>query len=86
MRGKRWRNLYAQRSRSSIGKKVEPNEGDTLYDPTCGSGGMLLEAVHYMRRNGLNTNKLSLFGQEKISTLGPFVKCPCFYTTLMMHL
>ena len=44
---------------------LEPEEGKTVYDPTCGSGGMLLEAVHYMERKGLNAQSLSLFGQEK---------------------
>jgi len=29
---------------------LQPEEGQTVYDPTCGSGGMLLEAVHYIER------------------------------------
>ncbi|MEL6443097.1 MAG: type I restriction-modification system subunit M [Bacteroidota bacterium] len=44
---------------------LRPEEGQTVYDPTCGSGGMLLEAVHYMERHGLNPKALTLFGQEK---------------------
>jgi type I restriction enzyme M protein len=44
---------------------LKPEEGMTVYDPTCGSGGMLLESVHYMERNGLNPDSLMLFGQEK---------------------
>jgi type I restriction enzyme M protein len=42
-----------------------PQEGQTVYDPACGSGGMLLEAIHYMERNGLNPKALTLYGQEK---------------------
>jgi type I restriction enzyme M protein len=44
---------------------LQPFEGATVYDPTCGSGGMLLESVHYMKRNGLNPRSLTLYGQEK---------------------
>ena len=44
---------------------LRPAEGQTVYDPACGSGGMLLEAVHYMVRNGLNPKSLTLYGQEK---------------------
>ncbi|MED5369673.1 MAG: type I restriction-modification system subunit M [Myxococcota bacterium] len=44
---------------------LQPQEGQTVYDPTCGSGGMLLEATHYMERNGLNPRALTLYGQEK---------------------
>ncbi len=44
---------------------LRPTEGLTVYDPTCGSGGMLLETIHYMERNGLNPKSLTLFGQEK---------------------
>lgn len=44
---------------------LQPEEGQTVYDPACGSGGMLLEATHYMERHGLNPKSLTLYGQEK---------------------
>ncbi|GAA0275498.1 hypothetical protein LNAOJCKE_1053 [Methylorubrum aminovorans] len=44
---------------------LRPEEGMSVYDPTCGSGGMLLEAVHHLERQGRNPKSLSLFGQEK---------------------
>lgn len=44
---------------------LRPAEGQTIYDPACGSGGMLLEAIHYMERHRLNRNALTLYGQEK---------------------
>jgi type I restriction enzyme M protein len=44
---------------------LRPEEGMSIYDPTCGSGGMLLEAVHHLERQGKNPRSLSLFGQEK---------------------
>lgn len=43
---------------------LKPDEGMTIYDPTCGSGGMLLEAVHYLERQGKNAKSLHLYGQE----------------------
>jgi type I restriction enzyme M protein len=44
---------------------LQPKEGSTLYDPTCGSGGMLLEAVNFLRRKKKDSTKLVLYGQEK---------------------
>lgn len=44
---------------------LRPEEGMTVYDPTCGSGGMLLEATHFMERGKLNRKSLTLYGQEK---------------------
>ena len=44
---------------------LRPAAGLTVYDPTFGSGGMLLEAVHFMERAGLDPRALTLFGQEK---------------------
>lgn len=44
---------------------LQPQPGMSIYDPTCGSGGMLLEAVQYVKDHGGNTRSLSLFGQEK---------------------
>lgn len=44
---------------------LRPEEGMSIYDPTCGSGGMLLEAFHHIERQGRNPRSLSLFGQER---------------------
>ncbi len=43
---------------------LRPQEGMNIYDPTCGSGGMLLESVHYLERHGKNPKALTLYGQE----------------------
>lgn len=48
-----------------IVKCLKPEAGMSIYDPTCGSGGMLLEAVHHLERHGQNAKSLSLYGQEK---------------------
>ena len=52
---------------------LRPEKGMTVYDPTCGSGGMLLESVHYMERQGLSASALTLYGQE--SNLNTWAIC-----------
>jgi len=42
---------------------LDPKPGETVYDPACGSGGMLIEAVHHMNYDDLCCG--SIFGQEK---------------------
>ncbi|MHA1829718.1 MAG: type I restriction-modification system subunit M [Candidatus Heimdallarchaeaceae archaeon] len=54
-----------------IVKLLEPKEGMRICDPTCGSGGMLIECAHYVERQGGNPRNISLYGQEKnIGTWG----------------
>jgi type I restriction enzyme M protein len=45
-----------------------PDEGMRVYDPTCGSGGMLIQMRDYLLEKGGDVSKLSLYGQEKIGT------------------
>lgn len=42
---------------------LEPKPGETVYDPACGTGGMLIEAVRQMDNSKLAYGKL--YGQEK---------------------
>lgn len=44
---------------------LKPQENEGVYDPACGTGGMLLEAFHYVQSHGGNINLLHLYGQEK---------------------
>lgn len=48
-----------------IVKLIKPEEGMRVYDPTCGSGGMLIQSIDYVKEHGGNPQSLSLFGQEK---------------------
>lgn len=43
---------------------VEPHTEETIYDPTCGSGGMLLEAIQEVRDKGEDHRSMRLYGQE----------------------
>ena len=47
---------------------LEPKEGMTVYDPTVGSGGMLIQSMQYVEEQGQNQNNLALFGQENSGT------------------
>lgn len=44
---------------------LEPKEGMRICDPTCGSGGMLVQCATHVQRHGGNQYDLTLHGQEK---------------------
>ena len=46
---------------------VDPQEGETVYDPACGTGGMLLAAVEHVRARGGDPRTFfgRIYGQEK---------------------
>lgn len=46
----------------------DPQERMSVYDPTVGSGGMLIQMRDYLREKGGDARELALFGQEKIGT------------------
>jgi type I restriction enzyme M protein len=52
---------------------LEPKEGMRICDPTCGSGGMLIETGKYIVEHGGRPQNFSLFGQEK--NLGTWAIC-----------
>lgn len=43
---------------------IEPAEGHEVYDPTCGSGGMLIQSKNYVEETGGDSRNVHLFGQE----------------------
>ncbi len=43
---------------------LDPQPGESVYDPACGSGGMLVETINTVREHGGDTRTLRLFGQE----------------------
>ena len=47
---------------------VDPKPGMSVYDPTAGSGGMLIQSRDYIRDNGGDPQNLTLAGQELIGT------------------
>ena len=43
---------------------LKPKAGMKVYDPTCGSGGMLIQTRNYLASHGENPSNLMLSGQE----------------------
>ncbi len=43
-------------------KILDPKPGETVYDPTCGTGGMLIESIRHMNNQQMAYGKI--FGQE----------------------
>ena len=49
-----------------IVRYLKPQKGETVYDPTCGSGGFLLNSAKYAKANYGTQKGLRLFGQELV--------------------
>jgi type I restriction enzyme M protein len=47
---------------------LEPDAGMEIYDPTCGSGGMLIQSKKYVEETGGDSKNIHLFGQEDSGT------------------
>lgn len=44
---------------------LDPEPGMRIYDPCCGSGGMLVYSAEHIQSNGTSKEDISLYGQEK---------------------
>lgn len=43
---------------------LQPEPGESVYDPTCGSGGMLVATINQLRESGKDHRTLRVYGQE----------------------
>ncbi len=43
---------------------MDPKSGESIYDPTCGSGGMLLNSIILAKKRGEEYRNIKLYGQE----------------------
>ncbi|MFG1690566.1 N-6 DNA methylase [Gemmatimonadota bacterium] len=50
-----------------MAQMLEPKASETIYDPTCGTGGMLISCLAEVKRNGGDTRTMGLYGQELIN-------------------
>ncbi len=48
---------------------TKPQAGNTIYDPTAGSGGFLIQAHDYVDEQGQDANDLALYGQDSNGTV-----------------
>ena len=61
-----------------LGLILDPHEGETVYDPACGTGGMLLECVDHLKHNNEDYRTLKLYGQEKNLTSSSIARMNMF--------
>lgn len=61
-------------------KILDPREQESIYDPACGTGGMLLEAINHVRENHGDDRTLwgKLFAQEKNLTTSAIARMNLF--------
>ena len=50
-----------------MAQMLKPQTGETIYDPTCGTGGMLISCLAEVKRRGDDTRTMGLYGQELIN-------------------
>lgn len=43
---------------------LKPQSGESIYDPTCGSAGMLISTIAYLKNKGAEWRNVSAYGQE----------------------
>lgn len=61
-----------------LGLILDPHEGESVYDPACGTGGMLLECVDHLKHNKEDYRTLKLFGQERNLTSSSIARMNMF--------
>ena len=73
--GKKGGEFYTPRSvvRMMV-RLVKPTQKHDIYDPCCGSGGMLIAAKEYIDEHGEDGRKANLFGQEFNGTVWSIAK------------
>jgi type I restriction enzyme M protein len=73
--GKKGGEFYTPRSvvRMMV-RLIKPEQSHSIYDPCCGSGGMLIAAKEYIDENGGEGRKADLFGQEANGTVWSIAK------------
>ncbi|KAB7627604.1 type I restriction-modification system subunit M [Alkalilimnicola sp. S0819] len=73
--GKKGGEFYTPRSvvRMMV-RLIKPQENHSVYDPCCGSGGMLILSREYVEEQGGNSRHLGLYGQEAAGSVWSIAK------------
>ncbi len=61
-----------------MGLILNPQESESIYDPACGTGGMLLECVDHLKEHYKDYRTLKLYGQEKNLTSSSIARMNMF--------
>lgn len=62
---------------------LKPQSNESIYDPTCGSGGMLIKSLSYVRDHGLQWKNVKVFGQELNSLTASIARMNLFLHGVM---
>ena len=57
---------------------LQPQSGESIYDPTCGSAGMLISSIAYLKDKGEEWRNVSAYGQEINSLTSAIAKMNLF--------
>jgi len=71
--------FYTPRSVVNLmGRIIDAKPGESIYDPACGTGGMLLECINHLKANNQDYRTLKIFGQEKNLTTSTIARMNMF--------
>jgi type I restriction enzyme M protein len=57
---------------------LKPKPGESIYDPTCGSGGMLLSSITHLQSKKKEWRNVRLYGQERNLMTSSIARMNCF--------
>lgn len=52
--------------------------GESIYDPTCGSGGMLIKSLTYLKEHGKEWRDVKVYGQELNADTSAIARMNCY--------
>ena len=52
--------------------------GESVYDPTCGSGGMLIKSLDYLKQKGIEYRDVKVYGQEINAGTASIARMNCY--------
>ena len=61
-----------------MGKILDPKENESIYDPACGTGGMLIESLEHLKKSKFNPKTLKIYGQESNLTTSAIARINLF--------
>jgi type I restriction enzyme M protein len=61
-----------------MGQILDPKENESIYDPACGTGGMLIECLEHLKQSSLNPRTLKIYGQESNLTTSAIARINLF--------
>lgn len=71
--------FYTPRSVVNLmGRIIDARPGESIYDPACGTGGMLLECINHLKEKKQDYRTLKIYGQEKNLTTSTIARMNMF--------